>query len=701
MVLHGRAIYSLLFILLLFDMSTCLAKSNITNEGITKQVQLLSQPDPVNKKIPDNNQTLMTPLAAGFIGILLIMCFYNVIFFRNTHDIAFLYFSAYLFSVFLVYASQPLGQVFFNYRISLNFIMLSFALMFTLTFLKADKRHHLYWLAGRILTCFLLINALMSALWLNLLPIQYIAICKVVVLVFMSLLLLKCYRTTSGWTGLFLLSWLPVYILYVLEFVDLQKINLYGGQLEFIVVTGILLQILIASISFSERYKEKKLKRRYLMSHDSVTGLPNSIVVKKTLLELEKNSFPHTIFLIKPLALKSTRASFGMRLANEYLTNMIMQLREHLASENLVSLELDHQHKPVFLARFNDDTLALIVKHSLSLDLVEQYICTINGTLEMGINLQGTHLVDRVEIGVANFPKHATSAEELQQKALQSLHIAANQPDNWYRYEESTSVIMQQKLKLAADLRRAIRNNEFLLYHQPQIDLRNNSIYGSEVLLRWQHPELGFISPEEFIPVAESAGVINDITEWVVEEGLYQHQKILALLPSHKVSINISARDLTTRSLPVQLLTLMTDLELSAASIVIELTESATVSAPLSNNDVLDDFKKMGLKLAIDDYGTGYSSLAYLSQLRFNEIKIDKQFVMDLDKSKRDQTICKTTIEMAKSLDAIVVAEGVETEATANILRQYGCEVAQGYFYAKPMPLEDFCNWLTRFSKAG
>ena len=134
---------------------------------------------------------------------------------------------------------------------------------------------------------------------------------------------------------------------------------------------------------------------------------------------------------------------------------------------------------------------------------------------------------------------------------------------------------------------------------------------------------------------------------------------------------------------------------------MIELTESATVSDSLDANNALNDFKKIGVKLAIDDYGTGYSSLAYLSQLRFNEIKIDKQFVMELEQSNRDQTICKTTIEMAKSLGAFVVAEGVENESIANILQQYGCEIAQGYHFGKPMPFTDYFHWLQRYKQTG
>jgi len=212
--------------------------------------------------------------------------------------------------------------------------------------------------------------------------------------------------------------------------------------------------------------------------------------------------------------------------------------------------------------------------------------------------------------------------------------------------------------------------------------------------LRWQHPELGFVPPDQFIPVAESAGIIFEITEWVMERALRFHSKIILSHPEHKVSINISGRDLGNRNLPVLLLTLINELAIPPSSVMIELTESATVLNQHGAKGILDDFKSIGVKMAIDDFGTGYSSLAYVSQLGVDEIKIDKQFVMGLAHSPIDQTICRVTCDMAKSLGACVVAEGIESASDMAFLKSYGCDVGQGYHYGRPMPFSDYLLWL-------
>ena len=216
--------------------------------------------------------------------------------------------------------------------------------------------------------------------------------------------------------------------------------------------------------------------------------------------------------------------------------------------------------------------------------------------------------------------------------------------------------------------------------------------------MRWLHPDFGYIPPDEFIPIAESSGQIFEITEWVLEQALHYQAQITQVMPDHVISINISGRDLNRRELSVQLITLINELSLAPSQIMIEITESVTIGKEAELQGVLDDYRSIGVKVAIDDFGTGYSSLAYLSKLGFDELKIDKSFVMDIETSKSNQTICKATCDMAHNLGSKVVAEGVEDVNSYIRLQAYGCDYAQGYFISRPLPFNEYISWLTKVS---
>jgi len=645
-------------------------------------------------------------LWGGFIGILLIICFYNLVFYRSTKDRTFVYYSCYLLlNLIILLSEQGINTFFYSPQLitllKSNSVLVYFnficATLFILNFLRVHKKNYRVWKIAMAVN-FVLIGLLLINFYM---PQVSFIFGKPVFYSLIIFILITNYNAQFRFNRIFLMSWLPIITLDITglasKYFDvLPEAIIY--QLEPFVIV---FQILLISFAFSERYKERELKQAYFSTHDPVTGLPNRLVLQKQLTQLQEDKKKHTLIIIKPTTYADARSSFGIRHANDYLTEVANQLNVQLSGLDLASIDNKENTRPNHISRFNDDSLAIILYDEIPSDLIEQYAFLVNAALESGVYLEGTYLVGNVDIGIASFPTHASSVDELQQRALQAVDLASDSPDHWYIYQSDGNQYVQKKLKLAADLRKALMNDELALYFQPQIELKNNSIYGCEVLLRWQHPEIGFISPDEFIPIAESAGLINDVTEWVVEQALTHHKSLLEVYPNHKTSINISAQDLTKRDLPVQVVSLLTELNIDPSTLVIELTESAAVSDSLDANLVLNDFKKMGVQIAIDDYGTGYSSLAYLSQLRFNEIKIDKQFVMELEQSQRDQTICKTTIEMAKSLGAFVVAEGVENENIANILKHYGCEIAQGYHFGKPMPFEDYYQWLQRYKQTG
>jgi EAL domain-containing protein (putative c-di-GMP-specific phosphodiesterase class I) len=255
-----------------------------------------------------------------------------------------------------------------------------------------------------------------------------------------------------------------------------------------------------------------------------------------------------------------------------------------------------------------------------------------------------------------------------------------------------------KRLELASDLQQALRNNELQLFHQPQIDINKNTVDGSEVLLRWKHKYYGFIAPDVFIKLAEDTGIINELTLWVADRACRDLEEIINLgYANYNVSVNISGKDISEPNFLTHIKEIISQYDIPISSLTFELTESVMVNDFNHLSHIMNELASMGIHVAIDDYGTGYSSLLYISQLPFNELKIDKSFVKDLESSERDLTIVRTTIEMAKNLGLKIVAEGIESKAVGEILKRHGCNIAQGYYYQKPIEFSQYLSWLAQY----
>jgi len=252
------------------------------------------------------------------------------------------------------------------------------------------------------------------------------------------------------------------------------------------------------------------------------------------------------------------------------------------------------------------------------------------------------------------------------------------------------------RLTMMGELRKAIANDELVLYYQPKIDLHTRRISGVEALVRWQHPEHGFLPPDEFIPMAERTGLIKLLSITVLKEALSQaeelHKKNLKL----SISINLSPSTFLDSDLPDLIIGMLSLYEIPPAYIIFEITESSMIKDPDLALEILNRLTKRGLKISIDDFGTGYSSLAYLKKLPVNEIKIDKSFVTDMLTSENDAVIVKSIIDLSHNLGLNVVAEGVEDKETVDRLQSLGCDVLQGYYFSKPLSSKDFLEWLRK-----
>ncbi len=256
-------------------------------------------------------------------------------------------------------------------------------------------------------------------------------------------------------------------------------------------------------------------------------------------------------------------------------------------------------------------------------------------------------------------------------------------------YEPEMNASVGTRLNLERRLRRALRDKEFLLHYQPQIDIVTGRIVGLEALVRWMDPEIGLISPSAFIPVAEESGLIEAIGEWVLREACRQNkawQK--AGLPPARVSVNLSARQFHRTDIKQVVMSVLDETGLAPQYLEIELTESVIMSNAEEAAAMLNDLHRLGINLAIDDFGTGYSSLSYLKRFPVDRLKIDRSFINDIGVSADDETIITAIITLAHSLNLQVIAEGVETPLQLEFLRKHGCDEMQGYHYSKPVSNE-------------
>ncbi|WP_198555652.1 GGDEF/EAL domain-containing response regulator [Colwellia sp. 75C3] len=243
------------------------------------------------------------------------------------------------------------------------------------------------------------------------------------------------------------------------------------------------------------------------------------------------------------------------------------------------------------------------------------------------------------------------------------------------------------------DLRDAIDNKQLVLYYQPQINMETQCIHGAEALIRWLHPEFGIVPPDKFIALAERTGLIEQVTEVVIQSAISQSVQWQNVDKAIRLSINISAQNINSLKLPEQLKMLVKQYELDPSLIVLELTESTLMDSEVTSLDILTRLRLKGFQLSIDDFGTGYSSLSQLHKIPFTELKIDQSFVANMKKEHESKAIVETCIMLAHKLNMEVVAEGVEDKQTWDLLLAEGCDIAQGYYIAKPMPVNEFDKW--------
>ncbi len=421
-----------------------------------------------------------------------------------------------------------------------------------------------------------------------------------------------------------------------------------------------------------------------LAYRDTLTGLPNRTLygdrLARQVLAAQDTGTSVSVLLMDLDHFKYVNDTLGHPIGDLLLVEVASRL------EGIINRPGDT------VARLGGDEFAILLPHT-SVGDAEAAAAAVLGALEAPMTLEG-HIVDvRANVGIAVFPEHGREAATLLRHADVAMYEAKRANAGVVVFDQRYDQGSRDRLSLMSDLRKAVDRDELTLVYQPKVSLRDVSGRYVEALVRWRHPTRGLIAPNEFIPFAEQTGYIRSITMWVLSRAIAQCAAWRTEgLPMH-VSINISARDVMDAQLPDRVVALLENHGCAARWISFEITESAILDDPGHAVANLNRLHALGCQIAIDDYGTGYSSLAYLRRLPLHELKIDKSFVMGMSGDANDDVIVRSTIELAHNMHLMVVAEGVEDEATLERLRALGCDMAQGFHLGRPVTPEQVAVW--------
>ena len=428
---------------------------------------------------------------------------------------------------------------------------------------------------------------------------------------------------------------------------------------------------------------------RHIVLHDTLTSLPNRTFFRDQLGECIKNARKNgTNFIVASIDLtefKHINDNYGHQVGDFVLIEVAKRLKATLRETDSI-------------ARIGgDEFYALLDLDSIDTDeelIVRRYITALNAPIVCD-DLNVPNIAVSANVGAAIYPVHGKDATSLIKNADTAMYHAKNSGIDYALYSDEESVRLKRKSQLSQDFKFAVENNELFLVYQPILDIKLNRVSKIEALVRWQHPTLGLISPDEFIPLCERTGKIHELTLWVFNEASQQCRLFCEFDSTLTVSINLSGRVFSDPELPSILGDMCQKSNISPTSINIEVTESTTMEKPDQAISMLNQLTDRGFSISIDDFGTGYSSFSYLILLPVNELKIDKSFLLQMGK-KRDKVI-KAMIELAHSLNLKVVGEGVETLALLNLLGTMGCDYAQGYYIAKPLTVEEMHKFLRTY----
>ncbi|MFS0555970.1 putative bifunctional diguanylate cyclase/phosphodiesterase [Brevibacillus sp. 179-C9.3 HS] len=443
-------------------------------------------------------------------------------------------------------------------------------------------------------------------------------------------------------------------------------------------------QLVLEAYEDQTRLLEQRAKSmiEYQAFHDDLTGLPNRRMLHHALQEaIERNREKVTRFAVLVLDIdrfKMINDSLGHTYGDRFLQEVSNRIKT--SSEGY----------EVTIARMGGDEFTLIcqnVESDRDFSILAERVVK---EIEIPYLLQGKDYYVSASVGIAVYPDHGCSVEQLLKNADAAMYEVKKNGKNGFQFftnELDDQLLL--RIELESDLRKAVKHNELVLYYQPQIQTGKNQLIGVEALIRWNHPKKGILSPGMFIPIAEETGLIFEIGTWTLKEACKQmkkwHDEGGPLIP---VSVNLSSRQFHQPNLVGYIRQILEESGLEPQYLELEITESMMMDADLST-EILKELNEYGVKISLDDFGTGYSSLSYLKLLPIHKLKIDRSFITDITMNTSDQAIVATIISMAKHLNMNVIAEGIETQSQLDFLMENSCKEIQGYYFSRPLPANE------------
>ncbi len=432
------------------------------------------------------------------------------------------------------------------------------------------------------------------------------------------------------------------------------------------------------------RRKQQEEELRKLTNNDLLTGLPNRSSLQVTLSNLVKKGIHHTLMVLDLDNFKRINDSLGHQIGDDLLIGVAERIKMSIPAH-------------ASLYRLGGDEFALLVDQHPDIGTCAAIATQVINCLKPAFNLNNESLVLGISIGIVLYPEDEQDEQALLRKADIAMYHAKSAGGNRYQfYSESLNQNALRQLEIENLIREALKDDLFEVYYQPKIDVKKDRLTGMEALVRLNHPTLGIIGPNEFIPLAEENGLIVEIGDVVLRKACFAAQKWLESgLFTGRVAVNLSSKQFALIDLQQRIESILRLTKLPAKHLELEITEGTVIKNPEQAIKVMQQLAKMGVSLALDDFGTGYSSLSYLKRFPINCLKIDKTFVDDIDKSDRDLKMVDSIITIAHNMGLSVVGEGVEQTAQLNILKALNCEEIQGYIYSKPIKETEFELMLT------
>jgi diguanylate cyclase (GGDEF)-like protein len=444
----------------------------------------------------------------------------------------------------------------------------------------------------------------------------------------------------------------------------------------------------IAGIAIERKSTEDSI--RHMALHDALTGLPNRVLleerIQQALLHSDRDGRWVAVVFLDLDQFKLINDSLGHSAGDELLKTVADRMVQCVRSIDTV-------------ARLGGDEFVIVLFDAPdNMEGIAHTLQRIQHVIAQPLQIGAQKLQVTCSMGVSTYPENGTDIDTLLMNADAAMYSAKDMGRNNYQfYASEMNAKVQEKLVLQDGLRRAIEHSEFLLLYQPQVDLLSGRIIGVEALIRWQHPELGVISPNRFIPLAEETGLIVPIGEWVLRTACKQNKAWQdAGMPLIRLSVNVSARQFAEKNLTHRVARALEDSGLDACYLELELTESLIMQDVPQAIVKMEALQTMGVQMSIDDFGTGYSSLSALKQFPVCRLKIDQSFIRDVPTNPDDKAIAMAVISLGHMLNLKVIAEGVETEQQLAFLRENECDEAQGYLFSRPVSSDEIVTLLLR-----